>query len=68
MQSPLVAPGPQHGIAHASLAGQPGIGGAPTLNPLQQNHLLTNSMYNVLPEFGKKNTTQDPLDNLGYQG
>ncbi|XP_043315457.1 dachshund homolog 2 [Cervus elaphus] len=52
MQSPLVAPGPQHGIAHASLAGQPGIGGAPTLNPLQQNHLLTNSMYTVLPEFG----------------
>nr|XP_020735961.1 dachshund homolog 2 [Odocoileus virginianus texanus] len=44
MQSPLVAPGPQHGIAHASLAGQPGIGGAPTLNPLQQNHLLTNRL------------------------
>ncbi|XP_055249300.1 dachshund homolog 2 [Moschus berezovskii] len=44
MQSPLVAPGPQHGIAHASLAGQPGLGGAPTLNPLQQNHLLTNRL------------------------
>ncbi|XP_007990388.2 dachshund homolog 2 isoform X5 [Chlorocebus sabaeus] len=44
MQSPFVAPGPQHGIAHAALAGQPGIGGAPTLNPLQQNHLLTNRL------------------------
>uniref|UniRef100_A0A8C3WZ47 Dachshund family transcription factor 2 n=1 Tax=Catagonus wagneri TaxID=51154 RepID=A0A8C3WZ47_9CETA len=44
MQSPLVAPGPQHGIAHAALAGQPGLGGAPTLNPLQQNHLLTNRL------------------------
>ncbi|XP_047391105.1 dachshund homolog 2 isoform X9 [Sciurus carolinensis] len=44
MQSPLAAPGPQHGIAHAALAGQPGLGGAPTLNPLQQNHLLTNRL------------------------
>ncbi|XDA90539.1 hypothetical protein R6Z07F_020138 [Ovis aries] len=44
MQSPLVAPGPQHGIAHASLASQPGLGGTPTLNPLQQNHLLTNRL------------------------
>ncbi|XP_008820697.1 dachshund homolog 2 isoform X4 [Nannospalax galili] len=44
MQSPLAAPGPQHGIAHATLAGQPGIGGTPTLNPLQQNHLLTNRL------------------------
>ncbi|XP_016799466.1 dachshund homolog 2 isoform X5 [Pan troglodytes] len=44
MQSPFAAPGPQHGIAHAALAGQPGIGGAPTLNPLQQNHLLTNRL------------------------
>ncbi|XP_040855462.1 dachshund homolog 2 [Ochotona curzoniae] len=44
MQSPLAAPGPQHGIAHSTLAGQPGLGGAPTLNPLQQNHLLTNRL------------------------
>uniref|UniRef100_A0A5F9DDK8 Dachshund family transcription factor 2 n=1 Tax=Oryctolagus cuniculus TaxID=9986 RepID=A0A5F9DDK8_RABIT len=44
MQSPLAAPGTQHGIAHATLAGQPGLGGAPTLNPLQQNHLLTNRL------------------------
>ncbi|KAM7225447.1 hypothetical protein CapIbe_023424 [Capra ibex] len=44
MQSPFVAPGPQHGIAHASLASQPGLGGTPTLNPLQQNHLLTNRL------------------------
>uniref|UniRef100_A0A8C6BA30 Dachshund family transcription factor 2 n=1 Tax=Monodon monoceros TaxID=40151 RepID=A0A8C6BA30_MONMO len=44
MQSPLAAPGPQHGIAHAALAGQPGLGGAPTLNPLQQNQLLANRL------------------------
>uniref|UniRef100_A0A9L0IKP5 Dachshund family transcription factor 2 n=1 Tax=Equus asinus TaxID=9793 RepID=A0A9L0IKP5_EQUAS len=44
MQSPLAAPGPQHGLAHAALAGQPGLGGAPTLNPLQQNHLLSNRL------------------------
>ncbi|XP_054422617.1 dachshund homolog 2 [Pteronotus mesoamericanus] len=44
MQSPLAAPGPQHGITHAALAAQPGLGGAPTLNPLQQNHLLTNRL------------------------
>ncbi|XP_003269067.1 dachshund homolog 2 isoform X2 [Nomascus leucogenys] len=44
MQSPFAAPGPQHGIAHAALAGQPGVGGAPTFNPLQQNHLLTNRL------------------------
>ncbi|XP_006082862.1 dachshund homolog 2 isoform X1 [Myotis lucifugus] len=44
MQSPLAAPGPQHGITHAALASQPGLGGAPTLNPLQQNHLLTNRL------------------------
>ncbi|KAK2083500.1 hypothetical protein P7K49_038736 [Saguinus oedipus] len=42
MQSPFAAPGPQHGIAHPALAAQTGIGGAPALNPLQQNHLLTN--------------------------
>lgn len=44
MQSPLAASGPQHGITHAALAGRPGLGGAPTLNPLQQNHLLTNRL------------------------
>nr|XP_034341996.1 dachshund homolog 2 isoform X4 [Arvicanthis niloticus] len=44
IQSPLAAPGHQHGIAHASLAGQPGLGSAPTLNPLQQNHLLSNRL------------------------
>ncbi|XP_004685685.1 PREDICTED: dachshund homolog 2 isoform X2 [Condylura cristata] len=43
MQSPP-APVPQHGIVHAALASQPGLGGAPTLNPLQQNHLLTNRL------------------------
>uniref|UniRef100_A0A8B7TJL2 Dachshund homolog 2-like n=1 Tax=Castor canadensis TaxID=51338 RepID=A0A8B7TJL2_CASCN len=44
MQSPLAVPGPQHGITHATLATQPGLGGAPTLNPLQQNHLLTSRL------------------------
>ncbi|XP_027464748.1 dachshund homolog 2 [Zalophus californianus] len=44
MQSSLAAPGPQHGLAHATLASQPSLGGAPTLNPLQQNHLLTNRL------------------------
>ncbi|KAM5195077.1 dachshund homolog 2 isoform 2-T2 [Hipposideros larvatus] len=44
LQSPHAAPGTQHGITHAALAGQPGLGGAPTLNPLQQNHLLTNRL------------------------
>ncbi|XP_077744676.1 dachshund homolog 2 isoform X2 [Canis aureus] len=44
MQSSLAAPGPQHGLAHTSLANQPSFGGAPTLNPLQQNHLLTNRL------------------------
>ncbi|XP_006871370.1 PREDICTED: dachshund homolog 2-like [Chrysochloris asiatica] len=44
MQSPLDSPAPQHGIIHATLAGQSGIGGAPTLNPVQQNHLLTNRL------------------------
>ncbi|XP_035872170.1 dachshund homolog 2 isoform X1 [Phyllostomus discolor] len=44
MQSPLAAPGPQPGITHAALAGQPGLGGAPTLSPLQPNHLLTNRL------------------------
>ncbi|XP_006728011.1 dachshund homolog 2 isoform X2 [Leptonychotes weddellii] len=44
MQSSLAAPGPQHGLAHAALASQPGLGGAPTLNPLQQKHLLTNRL------------------------
>ncbi|XP_064232795.1 LOW QUALITY PROTEIN: dachshund homolog 2-like [Aotus nancymaae] len=44
MQSPFAAPGPQHGIAHPALAAQTGAGGAPALNPLQQNHLLTNRL------------------------
>ncbi|CAD7682376.1 unnamed protein product [Nyctereutes procyonoides] len=44
MQSSLAAPGPQHGLAHTALANQPSFGGAPTLNPLQQNHLLTNRL------------------------
>ncbi|KAM7338766.1 hypothetical protein ACRRTK_002250 [Alexandromys fortis] len=44
IQSPLAAPGPQHGIAHAALTGQPSLGSAPTLNPLQQNHLLSNRL------------------------
>ncbi|XP_021008978.1 dachshund homolog 2 isoform X1 [Mus caroli] len=44
IQSPLAASGPQHGIAHAALASQPGLGGAPTLTPLQQNHLLSNRL------------------------
>lgn len=52
MQSSLAAPGPQHGLAHTSLANQPSFGGAPALNPLQQNHLLTNSMYAVLSKIG----------------
>ncbi|XP_037588652.1 dachshund homolog 2 isoform X5 [Cebus imitator] len=44
MQSPFAAPGPQHGLAHPALAAQTGVGGAPALNPLQQNHLLTNRL------------------------
>nr|XP_012319885.2 dachshund homolog 2 [Aotus nancymaae] len=44
MHSPFAAPGPQHGIAHPALAAQTGAGGAPALNPLQQNHLLTNRL------------------------
>ncbi|EHB09850.1 Dachshund-like protein 2 [Heterocephalus glaber] len=44
MQSSFTASGPQHGIAHADLTGQPGLGCAPTLSPLQQNHLLTNRL------------------------
>lgn len=52
IQSPLAAPGPQHGITHAALASQPGLGGTPTLNPLQQNHLLTNSTYTILQKLG----------------
>ncbi|VFV29952.1 dachshund homolog 2 isoform 2, partial [Lynx pardinus] len=42
LQSPLAAPGPQHGLTHAALSNQPGLGGASTLNPLQQNNLLIN--------------------------
>ncbi|XP_055454219.1 dachshund homolog 2 [Psammomys obesus] len=44
IKSPFAAPGPQHGIAHAALAGQPGLKGAPTLNPLQQNRMLNNRL------------------------
>lgn len=67
LQSPLAAPGPQHGLTHAALYNQPGLGGTSTLNPLQQNNLLTNSMYVVISKLGvlKKNTTQDQLDTFG---
>lgn len=51
IQSPLAASGPQHGIAHAALAGQAGLGGTPTLNPLQQNHLLSNRTYTMLTKL-----------------
>lgn len=51
IQSPLAAPGPQHGIAHTALAGQPSLGNAPTLNPLQQNHLLSNRTYTILSKL-----------------
>ncbi|XP_037676777.1 dachshund homolog 2 [Choloepus didactylus] len=44
MQSLLAAHVPQHEIAHAAPAGQLGLGCAPTLNPLQLNHLLTNRL------------------------
>uniref|UniRef100_A0ABI7W488 Dachshund family transcription factor 2 n=1 Tax=Felis catus TaxID=9685 RepID=A0ABI7W488_FELCA len=44
LQSPLAAPGPQHGLTHAALSNQPGLGGVSTLNPLQQNNLLTNRL------------------------
>ncbi|CAO2623210.1 Dachshund homolog 2 [Lemmus lemmus] len=44
IQSPLAAPGPQHGIAHAALTGQSSLGSAPTLNQLQQSHLLSNRL------------------------
>ncbi|XP_039081128.1 dachshund homolog 2, partial [Hyaena hyaena] len=44
LQSPLAAPGPQHGLTHAALSSQAGLGGASTLNPLQQNNLLTNRL------------------------
>ncbi|XP_046931759.1 dachshund homolog 2 [Lynx rufus] len=44
LQSPLAAPGPQHGLTHAALSNQPGLGGASTLNPLQQNNLLINRL------------------------
>ncbi|KAM6143684.1 dachshund homolog 2 isoform 3-T3 [Erethizon dorsatum] len=44
MQSSFAAPGRQNGIAYADLSGQRGLGGTPTLSPLQQNHLLTNRL------------------------
>lgn len=69
MQSPLAAPGPQHGIAHAAMAGQTGLGGAPTLNPLQQNHLLTNSMYIDLQKIAiLRKIPLRPTGKLGLAG
>lgn len=68
LQSPLAAPGPQHGLTYAALSSQAGLGCASILNPLQQNNLLTNSMYNVISKLGvlkKKNTIQDQLNTLG---
>uniref|UniRef100_A0A8C2UHS1 Dachshund family transcription factor 2 n=1 Tax=Chinchilla lanigera TaxID=34839 RepID=A0A8C2UHS1_CHILA len=44
IQSSFAASGPQNGIAHADLSAQPGLGGTPTLSPLQQSHLLTNRL------------------------
>ncbi|XP_028571673.2 dachshund homolog 2 isoform X4 [Podarcis muralis] len=41
LQSPI-PPGSHHGVSHATLAGQPSLGSAHPLSPLQQNHLLTN--------------------------
>nr|XP_056715501.1 dachshund homolog 2 isoform X4 [Euleptes europaea] len=41
LQSPITT-GSHHGVSHASLSGQPSLGTAHPLSPLQQNHLLTN--------------------------
>ncbi|XP_077163672.1 dachshund homolog 2 isoform X2 [Paroedura picta] len=41
LQSPITT-GSHHGVSHASLSGQPSLGSAHPLSPLQQNHLLTN--------------------------
>lgn len=44
LQSPITT-GSQHSIGHPTLSGQSSLGSAHPLSPLQQNHLLTNSMY-----------------------
>ncbi|XP_044283312.1 dachshund homolog 2 [Varanus komodoensis] len=41
LQSPITT-GSHHGVGHATLSGQPSLGTAHPLSPLQQNHLLTN--------------------------
>ncbi|XP_053130089.1 dachshund homolog 2 isoform X10 [Hemicordylus capensis] len=41
LQSPITT-GSHHGVSHATLSGQPSLGSAHPLSPLQQNHLLTN--------------------------
>lgn len=51
IQSPLAAPGAQHGMAHAALTGHTSLGSAPTLNPLQQNHLLNNRKCTILTKL-----------------
>ncbi|NXL95537.1 DACH2 protein, partial [Alectura lathami] len=43
LQSPITT-GSQHSIGHPTLSGQSGLGSAHPLSPLQQNHLLTNSI------------------------
>ncbi|XP_068963842.1 dachshund homolog 2 isoform X1 [Petaurus breviceps papuanus] len=43
MQSPMT-PGSQPNVGHATLPGQASLGSAHPLNPLQQNHLLTNRL------------------------
>ncbi|XP_069469048.1 dachshund homolog 2 isoform X11 [Ambystoma mexicanum] len=43
MQSPITS-GSQHSISHVTLSGQPSLGNAHPLSPLQQNHLLTNRL------------------------
>ena len=70
LQSPLAAPGPQHGLTHAALSNQPGLGGTSTLNPLQQNNLLTNSMYDVISKLGvlKKKYHARPIGHLWLAG
>ncbi|KAJ7418744.1 Dachshund 2 [Pitangus sulphuratus] len=53
LQSPITT-GSQHSIGHPTLSGQSSLGSAHPLSPLQQNHLLTNSMYRALtakPEY-----------------
>ncbi|XP_066496070.1 dachshund homolog 2 isoform X2 [Tiliqua scincoides] len=41
LQSPITT-GSHHGVSHTTLSGQPSLGNAHPLSPLQQNHLLTN--------------------------